>query len=204
MNKKKIIISILILLVLALAGGGFYFFKKPKNNNEKNISQLEELRKEKPDLAPYIDEVEKGLNGLNKNDLQTYSILGLGWKSFADQTKNPEDYKKALAIYEEAIELSKRKNTLFILNAGNMDVYIGDYKKAESYFEEATAMAPGDIDGYQRLINLHMYQLKSDKDTITAIFDRGIKRMVDPAPLTKWKEAYLRNLEENAKSKESN
>ncbi len=194
LNKKISIILILVIVLVAVISS-LYFLNE--GSKKDDFSDLEALRIEKPNLTPYINEVEKYSKLLNDEDVATYADLGLAFKSLADQTKDKKYYQNALDIYAKAVDLTKRKNTVFILNAGNMAVYTGDYQLAKNYYEEAVAVAPGDIDTYQKLIELHMYQLKSPKEEIIAIFDKGINRMFNPASLKKWKEFYLESLDEN-------
>ena len=197
LNKKTLLSLFLIaaLLVLAL----FLYFSKNNDSFLNNFltSEIDGLRDQNPELALYIDDIEKFSKKLNDQEIATYADLGLAFKSLADQTGDKKHYQKALDVYEKAIELTKRKNIVFILNAGNMAVYTGDYQTAKSYYEEAISVAPGDIAGYQKLIELHMYQLKSPKEDIIAVFDKGIKRMFDPDALKKWKASYLKSLNEN-------
>ena len=189
MNKKNIF---LLILVIVLMVGVLIFYYLPRR--EGSFSELTRLKTEKPELVSYIEEIEASSVKLNKDDITTYAVLGLAWKSLADQTQNKEYYAKALDVYEEAIEITQRKNTLFILNAGNMSQYLEDYQMAKSYYEEAITIDAGDEDSYRKLIELHMYKLKSDKEEIIPIFDQAIKTLINPASFIQWKESYLAGL----------
>jgi len=191
LNKKTLITLLLVgaLVVLVL------FYTNNSNQLAEQVTFLDELRAENSELSSYIDDLERSLTNFKEDDVMTYADLGLAWKSLADQTRDKEHYKEAYKVYEEAVDITQRKNTLFILNAGNMAVLFEDYPLAKSYYEEAVAVAPGDIDGYQNLIELHMYQLKSPKEDILVIFDKGINRMINPDALVRWKESYLKSLE---------
>ncbi len=194
--NKKTLLSLFLVAVLVLLAL-FLYFSRNNENSMNNFSALESLRAQSPELASYINDIEKFSKKLNDQEIATYADLGLAFKSLADQTQDTKYYQAALETYEKAIDLTQRKNTIFILNAGNMAVYTGDYQTAKSYYEEAISVAPGDISGYQKLIELHMYQLKSPKEDIIAVFDKGIKRMFNPAALKKWKESYLKSLDED-------
>ncbi len=191
--NKKTLISLILVIILIIFGIYYYNNSSPEDN--KALSNLDKLSIENPKLSSYVDEVNKSLGNLKKEDVKTYMTLGLAWKSLADQTRDKEYYAKAYKVYEEGVNLTQRKNTVFILNAGNMAVYLGDYGLAKQYYEEAISVAPGDLDGYLKLIDLHKYKLKSGKDEIVAIFDKGIKRMLNPAYLKQLKESYLKSLE---------
>lgn len=191
MSKKNIIIIILILIVAFIAGiFAFYYFKE----QGKEVSDLNQLKTEKPELVPYVEEIEKSSEKVNKDDIATYATSGLAWKSLGDQTQNKEYYKKALDVYEDAIIVTQRKNTLFLVNAGNMAQYLEDYQTAKNYYEEAVSVDAGDANTYQKLIELHIYKLKSDKDLIVPIFDKAIKTLLDPTSFVNWKESYLASL----------
>ncbi|MEK7452820.1 MAG: tetratricopeptide repeat protein [Patescibacteria group bacterium] len=194
MKLEKKYLIVIGLVVIFLAVSLFYYFWG--NGLAPDSKKLEMLRGENPNLSSYVDGLKKASENFKEDNVQSYATLGLAWKSLADQTRSEDHYEEALTVYEKAVELTERKNTMFILNAGNMASYIKDYELARNYYEEAISAAPGDIDGYQKLIELNIYQLKSDKDLIVDIFDRGIKRMLNPASLVQWKESYLKSLED--------
>lgn len=189
MSKKNIF---LLILVIVLIVGVLVFYYLPKR--EGGFSELIQLKTEKPELLSYIEEIEASSVKLNKDDITTYAALGLAWKSLADQTQNKDYYKKALDVYEEAIVITQRKNTLFIINAGNMSQYLEDYQMAKSYYEEAITIDAGDENSYRKLIELHMYKLKSGKEAIVPIFDQAIKTLINSASFIQWKESYLAGL----------
>ncbi len=183
--------AILIFFVAVVAVLAFYFFENAKGKPFLSISEIEELAKKDSNMEFYAKELKRAVEEFKEDDPKSYSALGLAWKGVADQTNNEKYYKNALLVYQEAIDLTNRKNTLFILNAGNMASYLGDYELAEKYYEEATYVAPGDQDGYIKLYELYRYKLGNPKDKIIAVLDRGIDRMVNPAYLKQLKDAYL-------------
>ncbi|MBI4812713.1 hypothetical protein HY798_04770 [Candidatus Falkowbacteria bacterium] len=195
MSNKKITISIIIAAVLLIIGViGWYFYAKQNTQN-----QLEKLKVNYPELTAQIDDVIKWEEKLKEDEtrVESYTTLGLVWKSLADKAcdlkiENCLDYYgEALKVYEKGVEATMRKNTLFLTNAGNMVRYLKNYAKTEDYYREAISVAPGDASLYLSLVELYEYDMKKSKEEITAVFDEGIKRLVNPAILEKNKESYL-------------
>lgn len=192
MNKNKIIFGSSVMVILVGIVGYFIwqFFNDP-------FRKLTSLEKTKPQLAPLIQEVRQALINLNKDkiDVKNYVILGFTWKSLADQTQEQKYYRKALEVYEEGITFSARKNTLLIMNAGSMAIYLNDFQLAKQYYEEAISIAPGDIAGYLKLIELHKYKLKSPSEQILAIYNQGLEKLVfNRGELLKERAGYEREI----------
>ncbi|MDD5290724.1 MAG: hypothetical protein PHZ04_01280 [Patescibacteria group bacterium] len=189
---KKIIFIILVLIIVG--AGGWYFFA-----SHKEQARLEDLKQQYPKLANYIDDViEKQANlEEDKNDIERYTTLGLAWKSLADWAKQAgiadyaSYYQKALDIYEQGIKKTSRRNTLLMTNAGNMAKYLGDYKLAENYYKEAISVSPGDETYYSLLADLYEYEMGKTKEEIIAVYDEGLKHVLNTGWLTAGKEAYL-------------
>jgi len=194
---KKIIFAILALIIIAAAGWYFFSWKN------QNIN-LEKIKSAYPDLAVYVDNVTKAQASLseNKDEIENYVVLGLNWKTLADwsQKEDPENYKnyyrEALKTYQAGIEKSLRKNTLLMTNAASMAKYLGDYKLAEDYYKEAISIAPGDESYYISLAELYEYQMKKSKEEVLAVYDEGLKWVINKTGLTAEKEAYLQRLNE--------
>ena len=193
MGKKKKFILFLTAAIIAAVAGLFYFRQSNQVNN------LEKLKSDYPALASYVDSVIKWENKLKEDEarVESYATLGLAWKSLADQVCNlkisdcEKYYADALKIYEKAVEVTKRRNTLFLMNAGNMARYLKDYAKTEDYYREAISVAPGDTTLYLTLGELYEYDMKKTKEEIIALYDEGAKRVMNPAPLESAKKGYL-------------
>jgi len=187
MNKKILILvlaaAILVIAVFALPGGS------PSVN-------LDDLAAKNPNLVEFVDRVKEVENREPEKDkeIEYYLELGLAWKSLADRTRDKDHYQKALEAYEKGIKASGRKNTVLLNNAGNMAVYLEDYKKAAEYYEESISISPGDAESYIRLANLHQEYLKSSPEAIIGIYDRGIARMLNPDILEQRKRMYLESI----------
>lgn len=192
MTRKKIFIFVFFLIILVAAAGLLYF----RGNKQ---ADLEKLKQDYPALISFVDDVEKWRGKMEEDEknIENYTNLGLMWKWLADKAceiKAPncaDYYQEALEVYEKAIVLSERKNTLFMANAGNMARYLKDYARAEDYYKEAISVAPGDYPLYFTLAELYEYDMKKGKDEIVALYDAGIKRVLNPAVLESYKQEYL-------------
>lgn len=194
MTKRKIIILLSVAVIIIAAIAGLFYFRR-----SDRVNSLEKTKQDYPALASYIDDVIKWEDKLKENEtrVESYATLGLIWKGLADQACNlkapncEKYYGDALKVYEKAVEITKRRNTLFLINAGNMARYLKDYAKTEDYYREAISVAPGDASLYLTLGELYEYDLKKTKEEIVALYEEGIKRMLDPRILEKAKEEYL-------------
>lgn len=192
MTRKKIFIFVFFLIILVAAAGLLYF----RGNKQ---ADLEKLKQDYPALISFVDDVEKWRGKMEEDEknIENYTNLGLMWKWLADKAceiKAPncaDYYQEALEVYEKAIVLSERKNTLFMANAGNMARYLKDYARAEDYYKEAISVAPGDYPLYFTLAELYEYDMKKGKNEIVALYDAGIKRVLNPAVLESYKQEYL-------------
>ena len=188
---KKIFFLILAILIIV---SGWYFFSMKNKQTE-----LEKVKLDHPNLESYVDGVTKAQTDFdqNKDEINNYVMLGLAWKSLADwsQKEGVENYKdyyrEALKVYEMGIEKTKRKNTLLMTNAANMEKYLGEYKLAEEYYKEAISVSQGDESYYVYLAELYEYQLGKSKEEILAIYDEGLKWVINKNWLESEKESYL-------------
>lgn len=193
---KKVWIIFLVLLVIFFG----WFLLKPKSL-EINLDQLKD---EKPDLAYLIDEIQKWQAEVAKDDTNVgyYSSLGLSWKGLADMefSKKSENYKiyyqKALESYEKAIDLTKRQNSLFLSNAGNMAKYLENYELAEEYYKESISVDPGNKVYYVSLAELYEYRMNKTKEEIMAVYEEGKENIIDPNFLEEREETFLERWEE--------
>ena len=193
---KKFFFFILAILIILF---GWYFLR-----GENKGMDLEKMKSTYPNLTVYIDGVEKAETSLNqdKDEIDNYIILGLAWKSLADwsQKEGVENYKdyyrEALKVYQAGIEKTQRKNTLLMTNAGNMEKYLENYQAAEEYYKEAISVSQGDESYYIYLAELYEYQMGKSKEEILAVYDEGLKWLINKNWLESEKEAYLQRLGE--------
>ncbi|MBA3047313.1 hypothetical protein KKC83_01510 [Patescibacteria group bacterium] len=193
MIKKIIVFVVIALLFIA----GFYLFLNKEQ--QTSISDLEIIKQNHPELSKYIDDAVKWREKLkeDENNIEMYNTLGLAWKSLADWGRNSklenyqDYYAEALKVYEAGIEKTLRKNTLLMTNAGNMAKYLEDYELAEDYYKEAITVSPGEVTYYALLAELYEYEMKKTKEEVAAVYDEGMKRVLDVGFLEKRKDAYL-------------
>lgn len=193
MIKKIIIFAIIALLFVA----GFFLFLSKEQ--QASISDLETIKQNHPELSKYVDDAVKWREKLkeDENNIEMYNTLGLAWKSLADWGRNSklenyqDYYAEALKVYEAGIEKTLRKNTLLMTNAGNMAKYLEDYELAEDYYKEAITVSPGEVTYYVLLSELYEYEMKKTKEEVAAVYDEGMKRVLDMGFLEKRKDAYL-------------
>ncbi len=197
-NKKIIIFAVIALLFIV----GFYLLTSKEQ--QTSISDLEIIKQNNPELSKYIDDVIKWQEKLKEDEsnIEMYNTLGLAWKSLAEWGRNSklENYQnyygEALKVYEAGIEKTLRKNTLLMTNAGNMAKYLEDYELAEDYYKEAITVSPGDVTYYVLLAELYEYNMNKTKEEVVAVYDEGIKRVLDVGFLEKRKEVYLKRANE--------
>lgn len=171
--KSKKITSIIIILLVIIAGGVYLLFFS-------NFLEYKRLEVQYPGLTDYINEIKKTdlMIKEDRGKSENYLHSGLAWKSLADRTAKKTYYAQALKVYEKGIELTGRRNTIFLVNAGNMAKFMNDFVLAEEYYREAISVTPGDFEIYLRLIELYEYTLKKSDEEILAIYDAAAKRVV--------------------------
>jgi|GEM_PF-1723792 len=194
--SKKIIIISSVLLILTLGAGLAYYLY---NNQIGGKTDLARIKNEHPELTSYVDEIASWQEKLDKDkaDILNYNGLGLAWKSLAEaaQTQKISDgkeyYNEAFKVYQKGIEVSQRKNTVLMVNAGNMAKYLGDYQSAEDYYKEAIAISPGEVTYYLMLAEFYEYNMKKPKEDIIALYEQGKKRVLNPQFLEDRIDDYL-------------
>lgn len=186
--KNKFFFTVLIIILLSIGLGVWLIFFKNSDVKELNL-----LKKEQPELAEYVDKIFLWKEKVKQDPsrVESYLTLGMAWKSLADRTNNPKHYKSALAVYESGIDLTERKNALFIGNAASMATHIGDFVLAERYLQEAIVVNPGDWELYQKLAELYEYNLKKEKKEILAIFDKAELRIINKKIIEQLRKEYL-------------
>ena len=192
---------LLIIAVIVLVGTVFWY----RGSAAAGTAGLAALKKEKPALASYIDEIAKFIKkkANRREEPARLLSLGLAWKGLADRQTSSIYYREALRTYEQGIKATGRKNTVFLNNAGNMAIYLADYRKARKYYEEAIRVAPADPEGYVRLAGLHRDYLGSPPAAVIGIYDQGLGRIIlGAAVLKQAKEEYQNALVEKETEKQ--
>ncbi|MDD4333504.1 MAG: hypothetical protein PHT51_05350 [Patescibacteria group bacterium] len=201
MTKKKITFSIIAAIaILAIGGSAWYFLSSAQNENNK----LNQIKKDYPELAEFTDDIIKENNKLKEDEtkIENYFSLGLAWKSLADRANdrklNDTDYfyKKALDTYETGLNITRRKNTILMMNAADMAINLKNYTLAEEYYKEAISLTPGNASYYVALANLYENYMNKTKEEIIALYDDGLARVIDTNFLQTYKERYLKRIGE--------
>ncbi len=174
-NTKIILAIIVILAVLAILF--FIYYPKPK--------EFDVLKENYPELSSFIEKIESANVEMESDSelIENYLELGLAWKSLADRTNESSHYEKALQAYKQGVIKTQEKNTVLLMNAGNMAKYINDYSLAEQYYKKAIEVSPGEVNFYITLAELYEYKMKKDKSEIIALYEQGIKRVLNPSVL---------------------
>ncbi|MFA6393451.1 MAG: hypothetical protein WCW25_01055 [Patescibacteria group bacterium] len=194
-SSKKNLIFFSIVIVLTVSVGAILYFYKGGGSD----TGLNQLKNNYPGLSASVDEIIKEQKNLkaDKNNIKAYISLGMAWKTLAEDVQaqkigdGKEYYREALKIYQEGIEAGQRKNTVLMVNAGSMAKYLGDYRLSEEYFKEAIAISPGETAYYLMLAELYEYSMKRSKEDIIAVYEQGIKRVLDPRILRGRIDDYL-------------
>lgn len=98
------------------------------------------------------------------DDVQGYLSTGLVWKEFGEATGNQRYFERSRAAFERGVELFGDRNTVVLLNAGNMASQLKDYRRAEELYQQATRVNPGQSEPYLALVDLYRYHLPERGD----------------------------------------
>jgi tetratricopeptide (TPR) repeat protein len=197
MKIPKNVLILVIAFVVIIAGA---IFANKDSSTDSLVDEMNKISQEHPEWTEFTS----GVLDLTSQEIPTdenkiveyYLKLGLAWKSLADRTREADHYLKALEAYNIGIDISDERNLVFLNNAGNMAKYAKDYELSKYYFEKSTENFPGDGEAYVNLAELHSDFLGSDRETVIGVYDKGIKRMLDPTALIDRKNRYLNSLEE--------
>lgn len=192
--------GIAIVVTVSHPFGWFEQVKQLHVSDASSLQSLDELAKTRPDLEPFIQKARTWEEkvGADPNNAEFYFSLGLAWKSIGDRVEERPNpwYASSLAVYEKGVELTERKDTIFLMNAGNLAELQRDYPRAETYFLDAVRQTPGDVDIYIRLADLYRYHMKKSPQDIVALLDKGIAVAALPSRLVSYKELYLGAIKE--------
>lgn len=202
---KKIVILIFLINIL-----GVYLYLRPVAVKEVRVEgyliseeELGDLKVAYPDLVELINTLKKDIVEVNNNpgDLSKLAALGLSWKGLGNYIESyggenyKEYYMEALAVYEEAVLLTESKNTLFLTNAAKMEINLGNYEKAEGYYQVAIEFSPGDNVLYVELAELYEYLMNKSEEEIVDVYESGMERVLQPKFLRSRMNSYLERLE---------
>lgn len=188
-KKNKIIIAIFSALVLVGVISGVYWywgqdallFNQIKNRTDlvelwNRVRIMEDKITQKPGEASY------------------YMELGLLWKSLGELSERTVFFERSLSAYEQGIKKFGQQNILFYLNAGNVAERLKDFVRAEKYFKKAIEISPADESGYIELTDLYSYKMSKSKMEVVAVYEAGMKVMMNPVTLIYARGSYLRRI----------
>ena len=198
MKKNKLIWLIVLVVVVLLGVGAVIFWGKGIQDN-LDQKKFEQLLQGKPDLLSKLEVVltaEKNLTA-NEQEAGKYIDIGLKWKTIGELSNQNVFFEKSLAIFERGIKKVGQKNILFYLDAGKIAERLGDFSKAENYYNNAIEIGPNYNDGYLALAELYQLKMKKTTDEIIKVYDDGLKNVVRDGQLTLEKASYLRKVGKN-------
>lgn len=187
-QKEAILIAVGLLICGSLALGGYKYFTA-------NVSvPSRDVLAGKSDLEAAYDKAIKyeAIIAEKPNEIQHYLAVGAAWKLIGDATREKQWYKLSLDAYERGIEITKRKNSTFLTNAGQIEEQLGNYTQAKSYYLESIDLSPGDAGYHLLYINLLRYKLKASPEVILAAYDVGLSRVIGGADLISSRSQYLK------------
>ncbi len=190
-TQKQVILCALSLLFCVILGfGGYKFLNRSVSIPNKMVLS------EKPDLHDAYDRGVKyeALITEKPSELQNYLAAGSAWKLIGDATQDDVWYELSLQAYERAIEFTKRKNSLALSNAGQIEEQMGNYSNAKSYYLESIDLSPGDTSYYLMYIKLLRYKYKAAPSEILAAYDLGMNRVLGGADLISSRSQYFKSI----------
>lgn len=187
-NKKtKFILAVLVLIALYFGYFGI------TNWNEKRsalaILTTDELKNIYSRALEYENKIKQ-----SPKDFELYNAAGFNWKSLGDATGKSYFYKKAIKIYQKALNDEKSTSALFYLNSGNIYRYLGEFEKADKQFMKAIEMNPGDDVMHRAKIDLYLAWDKKTPGEILEVFDAAIRMLLFSVNVNLEKAAYLTKL----------
>lgn len=197
MSKKLKLISFLVGVGVLLAGGTLLAWNQGLlfNPDRALYNQI----KHEPSLVALFNKAKEAEQKINAHPevVAPYFDAGLYWKSIAEQMPGGDRapfFKRSLAVYERGIKRFGQTNILFYLNGGKLAERVADYAKAEAYYRQAIAIAPGDESGYINLADIFAFKTQRPKADILALYTAAEKRMINPVTIIAARASYLRHI----------
>ena len=187
-QKQAILIVVGLLICASLGFGGYKFFNRSVSVPDKAALDG------KSDLQVAYDRAVKYevLVTEKPTEIQNYLAAASAWKLIGDATHDDVWYELSLQAYERGITITKRKNSLFLSNAGQIEEQMGNYSKAKSYYLESIDLSPGDTSYHLMHINLLRYKYKADPSEILAAYELGMNRVLGGADLISSRSQYFK------------
>lgn len=129
------------------------------------------------------------------DDPQGLISTGLVWKTFGEATGERKYFERSRDEFERGAALFGERNTVVLLNAGNLQRMLGNYLRAEELYQQAIRVNPGQGELYLALVDLYRYNLKERGDrAIIDLFRAGLEHVVTNADLVQNLAYYLKDM----------
>lgn len=187
-QKQAILIAAGLLICVSFGFGGYKFLNRSVAIPERAVLDG------KSDLQVAYDRAVKyeALVTEKPTETQNYLAAASAWKLIGDATHDDVWYELSLHAYERGITFTKRKNSLFLSNAGQIEEQMGNYAKAKSYYLESIDLSPGDTSYHLMHINLLRYKYKAAPSEILAAYELGMSRVLGGADLVSSRSQYFK------------
>lgn len=190
MNTSKrnlVVVGVIALIIAGLAGVLYWKYESVPSKN--SIAGKPEL------VATYEEAInEESLIGTDPSNPLHYAAAGLAWKGLGDVTSDARWYRQALRTYEAGIKNTRQSNTLLITNAAVIDVLLGKYTEAESYYRKAIELSPGDTQYYISLATLMRTKLNSPTADILAVYTQALDRVISTGDIFMSRAFYYKTI----------
>jgi len=200
MNKKQR--TYFLIIVVLLVGGLLTWQQMSKEQNYDPYQQAEdEIKSDQPLFGDdeVSDDTPEGRELLTKREKATelYSLYlteALRYKAEGD-AGNQNSYLKAIDFFERADRVSEYKFWIPLLNTGNIYKAMGNYEKAESYYDRALEITNNsEYNIYLAKIDLYLYHLEKSEFEMKSLYEEAIKNLAENAPIYTKYASYLKEI----------
>lgn len=194
--RRPLVIAVLVVLGIAVVGtASWVFFGRSWFSNRQAAAEADILRAD-PKTADLFANIEKRQREIEStpDDPELYISLGNNWKAIYDFRGDVRFLDRAIDWYEKGVGVTKRKNSLFLLNLANAYRLRTQPDKAERVLRDAIEVNPGDPMLYTALVDVLRYDLKRDAKDIIDVYKKGLDALVDNGPIVQSLALYLEDI----------
>ncbi|MEK7072972.1 MAG: hypothetical protein AAB974_00845 [Patescibacteria group bacterium] len=194
--RRLLVIAVLVVLGIAVVGtASWVFFGRSWLSDRQAAAEADMLRAD-PQTAEMFASIEKRQREIEStpDDPELYLSIGNNWKAIYDFRGDVRFLDRAIEWYEKGVGVTKRKNSLFLLNLANAYRLRTQPDKAERLLREAIEVNPGDPVLYTTLVDVLRYDLKRDSNDVIDVYKTGLASLVDNAPLVQSLALYLEDI----------
>ncbi len=192
MRKPPKVLLLALIGVAVFGAAGWIFVGRSWFSERQAAAEAEMLRAD-PQTAEIFSNIEKRQRDVEATpeNPELYLSLGNNWKAIYDFRNDTKYLDRAIEWYEKGVGVTKRTNTLFLLNLASVYRLHQQSDKAEGLLREAIEVNPGDPTLYTTLIDVLRYDLKRDPKDIIDVYKKGLATLVDNGPLVQSLAMYL-------------